>query len=124
MLKFTKDHEWVEIDGNVATIGITEHAQDQLGDLTFVELPTPGRRLAQGDAAAVVESVKAASDVYAPLAGEVVAANQSIVDDPSIVNADPMAKGWFFKLKITDASQLGDLLDEPAYRALLEEEHA
>jgi glycine cleavage system H protein len=124
MLKFTKDHEWVEIDGDVATIGITEHAQDQLGDLTFVELPTPGKRFAQGDAAAIVESVKAASDVYAPLAGEVVAVNQGIVDDPSIVNADPMAKGWFFKLKIADASQLGDLLDEAAYRALLEEEHA
>ena len=124
MLKFTKDHEWVEIDGEVATIGITEHAQDQLGDLTFVELPAPGKRLAQGDAAAIVESVKAASDVYAPVTGEVVAANQSIVDDPSIVNADPMAKGWFFKLKIADTSQLGDLLDEAAYRALLEEERA
>ena len=124
MLKFTKDHEWVEIDGEVATIGITQHAQDQLGDLTFVELPAPGKKLAQGDAAAIVESVKAASDVYAPVAGEVVAVNQSIVDDPSIVNADPMVKGWFFKLKIADASQLGDLLDEGTYRALLEEEHA
>ena len=122
MLKFTKDHEWVEIDGDVATVGITQHAQDQLGDLTFVELPAPGKRLEQGDAAAVVESVKAASDVYAPVAGEVIAANPSIVDDPSIVNADPMAKGWFFKLKIANASQLDDLMDEAAYHALLEQE--
>ena len=122
MLKFTKDHEWVEIDGDVATVGITQHAQDQLGDLTFVELPAPGKGLEQGDAAAVVESVKAASDVYAPVAGEVIAANQSIVDDPSIVNADPMAKGWFFKLKIANASQLNDLMDEAAYHALLEQE--
>jgi glycine cleavage system H protein len=121
MLKFTKDHEWLEIDGDVATIGITQHAQDQLGDLTFVELPAPGKSFAQGDAAAVVESVKAASDVYAPVAGEVVAANQSIVDDPSIVNADPMAKGWFFKLKIADPSQLNGLMDEATYRALIEE---
>ena len=122
MLKFTKDHEWVEIDGDVATIGITEHAQDQLGDLTFIELPAPGKRFDQGDAAAIVESVKAASDVYAPITGEVVAANQSIVDDPSIVNADPMTKGWFFKLKIANAAQLDDLLDEAAYHALLEQE--
>jgi glycine cleavage system H protein len=122
MLKFTKDHEWVEINGDVATVGITQHAQDQLGDLTFIELPAPGKRFDQGDAAAIVESVKAASDVYAPITGEVVAANQSIVDDPSIVNADPMAKGWFFKLKIANAAQLDDLLDEAAYHALLEQE--
>jgi glycine cleavage system H protein len=122
MLKFTKDHEWVEINGDVATVGITQHAQDQLGDLTFIELPAPGKRFDQGDAAAIVESVKAASDVYAPITGEVVAANQSIVDDPSIVNADPMTKGWFFKLKIANAAQLDDLLDEAAYHALLEQE--
>jgi glycine cleavage system H protein len=122
MLKFTKDHEWVEINGDVATVGITQHAQDQLGDLTFIELPAPGKKFDQGDAAAIVESVKAASDVYAPITGEVVTANQSIVDDPSIVNADPMTKGWFFKLKIANAAQLDDLLDEAAYHALLEQE--
>jgi glycine cleavage system H protein len=122
MRKFTKDHEWIEVDGDVATVGITEHAQDQLGDLTFIDLPVPGKRFAQGDAAAIVESVKAASDVYAPVDGEVVAANQSIVDDPTLVNADPMAKGWFFKLKITNRAQLDGLMDEAAYRALVEAE--
>ena len=119
MLKFTKDHEWLRIDGDIATVGITPYAQEQLGDLVFVELPAQGRGFEQGAAAAVVESVKAASDVYAPISGEITDVNQSIVDEPSLVNSDPMGKGWFFKMKIADRSQIEALLDEPAYRALL-----
>ena len=119
MLKFTKDHEWLRIEGDIATVGITQYAQEQLGDLVFVELPVPGRGFEQGAAAAVVESVKAASDVYAPISGEITDVNQSIVDEPSLVNADPMGKGWFFKMKITDASQVETLIDEAAYRALV-----
>jgi glycine cleavage system H protein len=119
MLKFTKEHEWLRIDGDIATVGITQYAQEQLGDLVFVELPAPGSGFQAGAAAAVVESVKAASEVYAPISGEVTDVNQSIVDEPSLVNSDPMGKGWFFKMKITDRSQIEALLDEPAYRALL-----
>ena len=119
MLKFTKDHEWLRIDGDVATIGITAHAQEQLGDLVFVELPEPGASFEQGGAAAVVESVKAASEVYAPVSGTVVEVNTAIVDEPSTVNADPMGKGWFFKLKLADASQLAGLMDEAAYQQLI-----
>jgi glycine cleavage system H protein len=119
MLKFTKDHEWVRVEGDIVTIGITAHAQEQLGDLVFVELPAPGMAFAQGGAAAVVESVKAASDVYAPVAGTVMEANQPIVDEPGIVNADPMGKGWLFKLKLTDPAQLDGLMDETAYQNLI-----
>jgi glycine cleavage system H protein len=119
MLKFTKDHEWLRIDGDIATVGITPYAQEQLGDLVFVELPAPGRSFEQGAAAAVVESVKAASDVYAPISGEITDVNQSIVDEPSLVNSDPMGKGWFFKMKIADPSQIETLIDEAAYRALV-----
>jgi glycine cleavage system H protein len=119
MLKFTKDHEWVRVEGDIVTIGITAHAQEQLGDLVFVELPAPGMAFAQGGAAAVVESVKAASDVYAPVAGTVMEANQPIVDEPGIVNADPMGKGWLFKLKLTDPAQLDGLMDEAAYQNLI-----
>jgi glycine cleavage system H protein len=119
MLKFTKDHEWLRIEGDIATVGITQYAQEQLGDLVFVELPAPGSGFERGAAAAVVESVKAASEVYAPITGEITDANQSIVDEPSLVNSDPMGKGWFFKMKIADRSQIEALLDEPAYRALL-----
>jgi glycine cleavage system H protein len=119
MLKFTKDHEWLRIDGDIATVGITPYAQEQLGDLVFVELPAPGRGFEQGAAAAVVESVKAASDVYAPISGEITDVNQSIVDEPSLVNSDPMGKGWFFKMKIADPSQIETLIDEAAYRALV-----
>ena len=118
MLKFTKDHEWVRIDGDVATIGITPQAQEQLGDIIFVELPKPGTAVDKGAAAAVVESVKAASDVYAPIAGEIVDVNQRIVDEPALVNTDPMGKGWFFKLRIADRTQLDALLDEAAYQAI------
>jgi glycine cleavage system H protein len=119
MLKFTKDHEWVRVEGDVATIGITEHAQEQLGDLVFVELPAAGASFEQGAAAAVVESVKAASDVYAPISGEIVEVNQSIVDEPSLVNTDPMGKGWFVKIKLADKSQLDALLDEQGYQSLI-----
>lgn len=118
MLKFTKDHEWVRIEGDVATVGITQHAAEQLGDLVFIELPEVGKEVSKGDNAAVVESVKAASDVYAPLSGEVVEANQAIVDDPAQVNADPANAGWFFKLKLNNAAEAEDLLDEDAYQAL------
>ena len=119
MLKFTKDHEWLRIEGDIVTFGITQHAQEQLGDLVFVELPKPGANLEQGAAAAVVESVKAASDVYAPVAGEVVEINQAIVADPTLVNSDPMGKGWFVKMKMTTASQIDELMDEQAYRSMI-----
>lgn len=119
MLKFTDDHEWLRIDGETAVVGITNHAQQQLGDLVFVELPSVGTSLKQGAAVAVVESVKAASDVYAPVSGEIVAVNQSIVDSPALVNSDPMGNGWFFKIKIADPSEIKTLKDEAAYNALI-----
>ena len=119
MLKFTEDHEWLKIDGDVATVGITTHAAEQLGDLVFVELPETGKSLAKGDEAATVESVKAASEVFAPLDGEVTEINQSIADDPSLVNSDPMDKGWFFKLKLADPSAADGLLDQAAYDDLV-----
>ncbi len=119
MLKFTDDHEWLKIEGGVATVGITEHATEQLGDLVFVELPEAGTEFEQGDTAATLESVKAATDVYAPLAGEIVESNAAIVDDPAIVNSDPMGKGWFFKLKLTDPSAADALMDEDAYKELV-----
>jgi glycine cleavage system H protein len=115
MLRFTKDHEWVRVDGDVATCGISDYAQSQLGDVVYVELPEVGRKLAQHDEAAVVESVKAASEVYAPVAGEVVEVNQAIVDEPAKVNAGAMGDGWFFKLRLADKSQLDELMDEAAY---------
>jgi glycine cleavage system H protein len=115
MLKFTPDHEWLRIDGDVAVVGITAHAQEQLGDLVFVELPPSGKSFAKGAPAAVVESVKAASEVYAPITGQIVETNQSIVDDPSLVNSDPLGNGWFFKLKIADRSEIDSLMDEAAY---------
>ena len=115
MLKFTPDHEWLRIDGDVAVVGITPHAQEQLGDLVFVELPPSGKSFAKGAPAAVVESVKAASEVYAPVTGQIVETNQSIVDDPSLVNSDPLGNGWFFKLKIADRSEIDALMDEAAY---------
>jgi glycine cleavage system H protein len=119
MLKFTKDHEWVRIEGDIATIGITQHAQEQLGDLVFVELPAKGAVFEKGAAAAVVESVKAASDVYAPISGEVTDVNQTVVDQPALINSDPMGQGWFLKMKIKDASQIEGLIDEDAYRSLI-----
>jgi glycine cleavage system H protein len=119
MLKFTNEHEWLLIEGDIATVGITQYAQEQLGDLVFVELPAPGSGFERGAAAAVVESVKAASEVYAPISGEIMNVNRSIVDDPSLVNSDPMGKGWFFKMKIADPSQIETLMDEAAYRSLV-----
>jgi glycine cleavage system H protein len=118
VLKYTEDHEWVRLDGEVVTVGITEHAATQLGDLVFIELPAIGAEFTKGAAAGVVESVKAASDVFAPLEGEVVEVNQSIVEDPSIVTKDPMGAGWFFKLKISDASAVDGLMDEASYKQL------
>jgi glycine cleavage system H protein len=119
MLKFTKDHEWLRIEGDIATVGITQYAQEQLGDLVFVELPAPGSNFEKGAAAAVVESVKAASDVYAPISGEVTEVNQDIVNDPQMVNSDPMGSGWFFKMKIVDAAQIETLMDESDYRSVI-----
>jgi glycine cleavage system H protein len=119
MLKFTSDHEWVLIDGDRATVGITNYAQEHLGDLVFVELPKAGAHVRAGAGAAVVESVKAASDVYAPLDGEVVETNAQVTADPTLVNSDPTGKGWLFKLKIADRAQLDRLLDEDAYQALI-----
>jgi glycine cleavage system H protein len=121
MLKFTTDHEWLRLDGEVAVVGITAFAQDKLGDLVFVELPGIGAKLDKGAAAAVVESVKAASDVYAPVAGEVVEVNGKVAENPALVNSAPMGEGWLFKLKIADRSQLDSLLDEAAYNAITKE---
>jgi glycine cleavage system H protein len=118
--RFTKDHEWVRLDGGVAVVGITEHAQDALGDVVFVELPEPGREVGEGEACAVVESVKAASDVYSPLAGKVVETNQAIVDDPALVNRAPDGEGWFFKLQLADGAAFAGLMDEAGYKAFLE----
>jgi glycine cleavage system H protein len=113
---FTSDHEWLRIEGDVATIGITDYAQSQLGDVVFVELPKVGRSLKKAEAAAIVESVKAASDVYAPITGEVVEVNDAVVAEPALVNSDA-AGAWFFKLKIADRNELGGLMDEAAYKA-------
>jgi glycine cleavage system H protein len=114
---FTADHEWLKIEGDIATVGITDYAQSQLGDVVFVELPKVGRQLMQAEAAAVVESVKAASDVYAPITGEILETNAALVADPSLVNSDPGNGAWFFKIKIADKSQLDALMDEAAYQA-------
>lgn len=117
-IQFSKDHEWVNAaDTDATLVGITVHAQDALGDVVFVDLPEVGATLAQGDIAGVVESVKAAADVYMPLSGEIVAVNEALRDDPSLANTDPLGAGWFFKVKLSDAAQLADLMDEPAYAA-------
>jgi glycine cleavage system H protein len=123
MLKFTSDHEWILIEGDAATVGITQFAQEKLGDLVFVQLPKLGSALEAGAAAAVVESVKAASDVYAPIKGEVIEINQQAAADPTLVNSDPAGKGWLFKMKIADPTQFDKLLDESAYRALIAQAH-
>ena len=114
---YTSDHEWLAIDGDIATVGITDYAQQQLGDVVFVELPKVGRSLKKAEAAAVVESVKAASDVYAPVTGEVLETNAELVAEPALVNSDAQGKAWFFKIKIADKSELGGLMDEAAYKA-------
>jgi len=115
-LYFTKDHEWIRVEGDTATVGISDHAQEALGDIVFAEVPEAGRRVSKGQEAAVVESVKAASDVYAPVSGEVIEGNSALADDPSIVNSDPEGDGWFFKLKLDNPSELDGLMDEGAYR--------
>jgi glycine cleavage system H protein len=114
---FTSDHEWLRIEGDVATIGITEYAQSQLGDIVFVELPKVGRALKKAEAAAVVESVKAASDVYAPITGEVLEVNDAVTAEPALVNSDADGKAWFFKMRIANKSELDGLMDEAAYKA-------
>ncbi len=115
-LYFTGEHEWIRVEGDTATIGISDHAQQALGDIVFAEVPEQGRSLNKGDEAAVVESVKAASDVYAPIAGEVIEGNPALADDPSLVNRDPQGDGWFFKMTLADKAELDGLMDEAAYR--------
>ena len=122
-VKYTKDHEWARVDGADATVGITDYAQQQMGDVVYVELPEIGRKLQKGKEAAVVESTKAASEVYAPLSGEVIAINTALADDPARVNADAQGEGWFFKIRLADASELDALMDEAAYRKSIEEKH-
>lgn len=116
---FTQDHEWIDVDGDSATVGITAYAQEQLGDIVFAEVPAVGAALKKGGDAAVVESVKAASDVYAPVSGTVTAGNDALGDDPSLVNSDPESAGWFFKLTLSDAGELDGLMDETAYKAFV-----
>ena len=116
-IKYTEDHEWIKVEGDIATVGITEHAQDALGDVVFVELPEVGKNLAQKDVAGVVDSVKAAADVYMPVSGEVVEVNQALADEPSLANSDPMGAGWFFKVKLAKADEVAALMDEAAYKA-------
>ena len=119
-LKYTKDHEWVRLDGDVATVGITDHAQTALGDVVFVELPDVGREVAAGEACAVVESVKAASDVYAPVAGRIVEVNSALAEDPGLINREPTSGGWFFRIEPSNPAEVESLMDEAAYHAFLE----
>ena len=121
-VKYSKEHEWISVDGDVATIGITQHAAEQLGDMVFVELPAIGKTVAPGDEAAVVESVKAASEVYAPLSGEVVEVNSVLEGEPGKVNEAPEGDGWFLKLKLSSPSELDGLMDAAAYKAFVEEQ--
>jgi glycine cleavage system H protein len=115
MIKYTKDHEWLKVDGDIATVGITHHAQDALGDVVFVDLPSVGSTLAQKEVAGVVESVKAAADIYMPISGEVTEVNETLRDTPSLANTDPLGAGWFFKVKLADKGQLDALMDETGY---------
>jgi glycine cleavage system H protein len=119
-LRFSKDHEWVRLDGDAATVGITDHAQTALGDVVFVDLPEVGREVAAGEAVAVVESVKAASDVYAPIAGRVVEVNAALADDPGTINREPTGGGWFFKIEPRDPGEVAGLMDEAAYATFVE----
>lgn len=116
---FTEDHEWVELDGDIGTVGITSYAQEQLGDIVFVDVPEEGKELTKGDEAAVVESVKAASDVYSPVSGTVLEGNDALDDTPGLVNEDPEGEGWFFKLTLTDPSEVEGMMDEVAYEAFV-----
>ncbi|MBB4098500.1 glycine cleavage system protein GcvH [Sphingomonas kyeonggiensis] len=113
---FTEDHEWIDVDGDTATVGITEYAQSQLGDIVFVEVPDEGKVVSKGDDAAVVESVKAASDVYAPVSGTVIEGNEALADNPALVNEDPEGEGWFFRLTLADTSELDSLMNDSAYQ--------
>ena len=115
-LYFTRDHEWIRVEGDQATVGISNHAQEALGDIVFAEAPEAGRQLSKGADAAVVESVKAASDVYSPVSGEVTEANPAIADDPSVINRDPEGEGWFFKIRLSDPGEVEGMMDEAAYR--------
>jgi glycine cleavage system H protein len=119
--RFTKDHEWIRVEGGVGTVGITDHAQSQLGDVVFVEVPEVGRSAKQGEAVAVVESVKAASDIYAPVAGEVIAANGDLSGNAALVNEDAEGRAWFFKIRIANAAELDGLMDRAAYEAFVKE---
>ena len=119
-LFYTKEHEWIRVDGDIATVGITDFAQAQLGDVVFVEVPEAGRQVSKGSEAAVVESVKAASDVYAPVSGEVVEGNQALVDDSALVNSDPEGEGWFFRLRLSNPSELEGLMGAEAYQSFCE----
>ena len=118
-MKYTKEHEWLRVEGDLVVVGITEHASEQLGDVVFVELPEAGGTVSSGDEIVVIESVKAASDIRAPLDGEIVAVNQDVADNPGLVNEDPTGKAWFFKMKVADMSKLDGLMDEAAYKALI-----
>lgn len=118
-VKYTREHEWLRLEGEFGVVGITDYAQQQLGDVVFVELPQVGARLKRGDEVAVVESVKAASELYSPATGEVVAVNEALAEEPATVNADPSGKGWFFKLKLDDVEELASLMDATAYKKLL-----
>ena len=118
-VKYTNEHEWIRVDGDVGTIGITNYAQEQLGDVVFVDVPQVGRNVTKGESIAVVESVKAASDIFAPVSGEIVEANGALSDSPGDVNAEPMGKGWFFKIKLANKSELDGLMDEAAYDAFV-----
>jgi glycine cleavage system H protein len=119
MLRFTEEHEWLRQDGDEVIVGITEYAAEQLGDLVFVELPEEGRTVAKGDEVVTIESVKAASDIAAPLDGQITEVNTAIVDNPALVNEDPLDNGWFFKMTLTDPTELDALMDEEAYRAYI-----
>jgi glycine cleavage system H protein len=116
-IRFSKEHEWIRLEGDTGTVGITDHAQSQLGDVVFVEVPEVGKKVAKGSQAAVVESVKAASEVYAPVSGEVTAGNTALADNPGLVNSSAMGDGWFFRLKLSNKAELGELMDEAAYKA-------
>lgn len=118
-MKFTEEHEWLRVEGDLVVVGITEHASEQLGDVVFVELPEVETQVAKGDDCAVIESVKAASDILAPVDGEIVEVNEAIVDNPALVNEDPLGAAWFFKMKVDDLGQLDELMDEDAYKDLI-----
>lgn len=121
--RYSKDHEYVRVEGDIGTIGITNHAQEQLGDVVFVEVPEVGKKVKAGEQTAVVESVKAASEIYAPVSGEVIAANADLAADPALVNTDPMGKAWFMKIKLSDKTELDKLMDKAAYDKFVADSH-